>query len=137
MEKITPMTIKNFFKNALMLCILIASSTVFAQQGQMPKRTPEERAQRQSQWMQQNLSLTDDQNKKVYDIMLSSAKQMDDARSAGGDMRTQMQDINAKRDAAMKGVLTADQYQKYQQHTQEMRQQRRAGMGTQNGGGQD
>ncbi len=134
MEKITTMTIKNFFKSALMLCVLIASSTAFAQQGQMPKRTPEERAQRQSQWMQQNLGLTDDQNKKVYDIMLSSAKQMDDARNSGGDMRTQMQDINAKRDAAMKGVLTADQFQKYQQHTQEMMQQRRAGMGTQNGG---
>jgi Spy/CpxP family protein refolding chaperone len=129
------MSVKNFIKGTLMLSLLIASSVAFAQQDQMPKRTPEERAQRQTQWMQKNLNLTDEQNKKVYDIILSSAKQVDNARnSGGGDMRSQMQDINAKKNDALKGVLTGDQFQKYQQHAQEMQQRRTGAHGGMPGG---
>ena len=135
------MSVKNFIKSMLMLSLLTISSVSFAQQNmQTPvQRTPEERAQRQTQWMQQNLKLTDDQYKKVYDIVLKSAKQVDAARNAGGDMRPQMKSINESRDAAMKGVLTGDQYQQYEQHKEQMQQQRRnmpqGGGNMQQGGG--
>ena len=127
------MTMKNLIKSMLMLSLLIVSPVAFGQQP-MQQRPPEERAQRQTQWLQQNVALTDDQNKKVYDIILQSAKQADAARNSGGDVKSQMKDINTSRDAAIKGVLTDDQYQKYQQHVQEMQQQRKSGGGMQGGG---
>ena len=122
------MTTKNFLKSTLMLSLLISSTIAYGQQ-QAPQRSPEERAQRQTQWMRQNLSLTDDQNKKVYDIMLNSAKQMETARTSGD--KSQMKSLKDRKDASVKGVLTGDQFQKYQQHEslmQEKMQQRRTEM---------
>src|ERR1700749_1363966 len=131
------MPVKNFIKSTLVLSLLIVSSVSFAQP-QMQQRSPEERAQRQTQWMQQNLTLTNDQNKKVYDIMLHHAQQADNARSmpAGQNKASEMQGANADKDAALKGILTGDQYNKYQQHEAEMKEkmkERRAG-GMGNGG---
>ena len=129
------MATKNIFKATLMLAILFASSVTFAQGQNMQKRTPEERAQNQTAWMKQNLGITDDQNKKAYDIILNAAKQVDDARNSSGDKRAAMKSINENKDAAIKGVLTADQYGKYEQHMKEMQEQRKAGGNM--GGGQN
>lgn len=117
------MAIKNLLKSTLVLSLLFASTIAFCQQ-QMQQRPPEERAQRQTQWMQKNLALTDDQHKKVYRIILNSARKVDNARSmpAGPDRRSNMQHINTERDASLKAVLTGEQYQKYEQHVLQMRE---------------
>ena len=124
----------------MLFALLVASSVTFAQQGQ--QKTPEEKATMQSQWMQQNLSLTSDQNTQVYNILLNSVKQMEAARSSGGDVRPQMQEISASRDKALQVILSADQFTKYQQHEQQMMQQRKnrgggAPGGSAPGGGQN
>lgn len=126
------MSVKNLVKGALMLCLFLGSAPIFAQ-GQQPQRTPEERAQRQMTWMQKNLALTGDQDKKVYDILLHYAREagkLIDA-PAGAERRQERIGVQKSKDAELQGVLTGDQYQKYQAHAQEMKakmQQRRGGM---------
>jgi protein CpxP len=124
------MSVKNLIKSAMMLCLFVVSIPTFAQQAQ---RTPEERAQRQMTWMQKNLTLTEDQDKKVYGILLHYANEADKTMNtpAGPEKKAEKMDIQKAKDADLKGVLTGDQYQKYQAHVQEMKakmQQRGGGM---------
>jgi len=116
------MQIRNLVKNAIVFSLLVCSSSLFAQD-QMQKRTPEQKATANTQWMQQNLQINADQTQKAHDIILKYAGQAETAS------RDQRQSIMANRDADLKGVLTAEQFQKYQAHEQQMReqmQQRRA-----------
>jgi hypothetical protein len=114
---------KHLMRSAIMLAVLFTSSLTFAQQ-QMSRKTPEEKAQNNTQWMQKNLALTDDQNKKAYDIILRYARQADDARNSasGQEKRQEMQGIESAKDNELRAVLTGDQFQKYQAHMQEMKQ---------------
>ena len=116
---------KNIMKSVFATLLLISTTTVFAQQ-QMQQRTPEERAQRQTSWMQKNLGLTDEQNKKVYDIMLYHAQQADADKgmAAGPDKKMDKKELKRDTDAELKAVLTGDQYRQYQQHVQEMKARR-------------
>jgi periplasmic protein CpxP/Spy len=117
------MSIRNFVKSMLAFSLLVMSVSGFAQQQQQMPRTPEERAQRQMVWMQQNLSLNDDQNKKVNDILLRYAKQADQTMNApaGPEKRSARMEMQKNKDAELKGVLTGDQFQKYQAREQEMK----------------
>ena len=131
------MSVKNFIKSTIVLSMLIVSVSSFARQ-QMPQRSAEERAQRQTQWMQKNLGLTEEQNKKVYSILLYHANQADDVKTMqpGGEKRAEAKDIKRNKDADLKAVLSPDQYNKYQQHVQEMKDRRmqQRGGGMENGG---
>ena len=109
------MSTKNLFKSSLILLVIVASTSVFAQQ-QMPKRTPEERAQRQTMWMQNNLGITNEQSKKVHDIILAGF-----TAAADGSKKNEMPQIKTNLENQLKAVLTADQYQKYMQHVEEMK----------------
>ncbi len=131
------MSIKNFLKSTLVLSLLIVSTAVFAQQP-MQQRSPEERAQRQTQWMQKNLNLTEEQNKKIYAIMLYHTTKADDTKNMapGPEKRADAQAIKRDKNKDLKAVLTGAQFDKYQQHVQEMKDKkmdRRAGGGG-NGG---
>ena len=116
------MQIKNLFKVTLILSMLAISLLAGAQQ--MQRKTPEERAQNQVRWMQNNLGLTKEQNNKVYDIILRHAKEVDDANAnipAGRDKKMEKGDIMKARESELRAVLNADQYQKYEAHMQEMK----------------
>ena len=131
------MSVKNFLKSTLVLSLLIVSTAVFAQQP-MQQRSPEERAQRQTQWMQKNLNLTEEQNKKIYAIMLYHTTKADDTKNMapGPEKRADAQAIKRDKNKDLKAVLTGAQFDKYQQHVQEMKDKkmdRRAGGGG-NGG---
>ena len=122
---------KNIIKSLFAVLLLTSASTTFAQQ-QMQQRTPKERAQRQTMWMQKNIGLTDEQSKKVYDIMLYHAQQADNEKNMapGPDKKMDKRDLKRDIDAELRATLTGDQYQKYQQHMAEMkakRQERRGG----------
>jgi len=75
--------------------------------------TPEDRATKQAQRMTETLQLNADQKQKVYDLSLETAKQMQELRSSGD--HDAMKDVKEKNDTKMKGILTADQYTKYQE----------------------
>ena len=116
---------KNLVKSIALIAVVFSSVIASAQQ--MPQRSPQERAQNQTQWMQRNLGISEDQNKKVYDIIFKHAQEMDAARNsaAGEDRRSAMQNIAAGRDAELKNVLTGEQFQKYQAHEQQAKDKMR------------
>jgi hypothetical protein len=116
------MTVKNVVKAAL-LCVL-APIAVAAQREQ---RTPEERANRQTEWMKKNLSITPEQSIKAHDIFLVHARSVESAPRGAGRRELIKSEMNA-RDNELRGVLTADQFSRYRQREEEMRekmQQRR------------
>jgi hypothetical protein len=121
---------RNLVKCLLAVTVLLTSPICHGQQ--MQKKTPEERAQSQVQWMQRNLAITDDQNKKAHDIVLHYARQADIVMDAQPTQRKQaMEQIQKDKDNELKGILTGDQYQKYEAHVREMQEkmkERRGGM---------
>ena len=123
---------KNIAKSMIMLSLLLTTSLSWSQE-HMQRKSPQERAQNQTRWMQKNLALTEDQNKKVYDIILRYAQEADNnaTNPPGKQKKRDRQEINRDREADLKAVLTGEQFQKYQAHVQEMKdkmRERRAGM---------
>ena len=104
---------------------LFATSGVFAQQGQ--RSTPEERAKRQTETLVKELSLTEDQQKKVYEINLKFAQPLaDDSKETDREkLRAQFQKNLEERTAAIKAVLTEDQQKKFDEHQKKMQENRR------------
>jgi len=104
-----------------------------AQQGQGGQRqqtTPEERAKTQTDRLEKLLSLTAAQKTKVHAIELEIGKEMTAQRQkTQGDreaMREAMQEVNKKRDAKYKEVLTAEQFKKYlEDNEQRVRERQR------------
>lgn len=98
---------------------------------QTTERTPltaEERAQKWTDWMKTELTLTAEQEPNVHAINLKYADQMDDIKSAEGDRRSKFKDAKATskaKDEELKAVLTPDQFTKYTAKKQEMQQKLR------------
>ena len=111
------MTLKNLFKSALLLCCIISSSIVFAQQ--LP--APEVRAKNQTGWMQNNLKLTPEQNQKAYAINLAHAQEVDKILAAGGD-KAKLEAAHNKKDGGLQALLTPEQFKKNQAHEAQMKQ---------------
>ena len=104
---------------------LFATSGVFAQQRQ--RSTPEERAKRQTETLVKELSLTEDQQKKVYEINMKFAQPLaDDSKETDREkLRAQFQKNLEERTAAIKAVLTEDQQKKFDEHQKKMQENRR------------
>jgi Spy/CpxP family protein refolding chaperone len=139
-------------KNVLMVAVLLCASTVmFAQnQGRGGDRQfdPEEFAKRQTEWMKQELNLTESQTKKVDSINVVFAKKQQemfqnrrnndenaseaDRQAAREKRMKEMQDMNDKKEAALAKVLTKEQLETYRKKSEEMRSQfgRRGGQGS-------
>ncbi len=121
------MSLRIIAKRAVVSAAILISTAAFGQQ-QMQDRSPEQRAQRQMKWMQANLALTSDQNDKAYNILLKYASEADNAKTGG--QRGARKEIQADKDAELKGILTGNQYQLYAAHMEQMKekmQQRRDG----------
>ena len=121
----------NVLRNIAVATMLLAGTAAYAQQ-QMQRRTPEERAQKQTTWMEQNVGISKEQSDKVYNIILEHARAADNTATMPRDRETNKarRDIMKDRDDALKNVLTAEQYQKYQAMMQEKKakmRERRAG----------
>jgi periplasmic protein CpxP/Spy len=109
----------------------------YFQQGQ-GQGTPEERAERQTKMMTEQLALTADQTTKLKPIILARLAEQSALREKmqGGDreaMMAEFRKLNEKYNPQIKAVLTAEQYTKYEANQAQMRGggQRRA----QGGGG--
>ncbi len=116
----------------LVLSALLVSSVMFAQQRQRP--SADDMAKRQTEQMVSNLSLNDDQKSKVEAINLKYAQQQQAAFQSSNDDRQarmdEMKKMQEAKDTELKGILTSDQYTKYQQNQQE----RKAKAGNRGGG---
>lgn len=78
------------------------------------KKTPEERAKHRTEVMTKELGLAGDQVDKVNSINLDFARHMAEVKAITDEAsrRGRAEALKNKRDAQLKGVLTADQYTK-------------------------
>ena len=118
-----------------LIAVFAGTNLLIAQPGQDRRSfDPETMAKRQTEQLKELLSLTKDQEKKVYDLNLESSKQMralrEKSRNSGSGfegMREKMGEIREKQDVKMKGILSEAQWKKYQKYQEERRQQRGQG----------
>lgn len=117
---------KLFFVSSLLWMIVVTAN------GQPQNRTPEERAKRQTDLIVEATGCDAATKAKVEAISLKYAKEMSALFEKNQDrsaLREPMRQLREKQDADLKGVLTADQYAKYQAKQEEMRKAREAGGG--------
>ena len=110
-------------KVILGLFALMMSIGAFAQ---MPQFNAEDMAKMRADRIKETCKTSDDQYKKIYDYFLKESKAMMEQFQQGGgpggfDMEA-MQKRMQEQEKFLKGVLTADQYKKYDEEMQRMRQ---------------
>jgi Spy/CpxP family protein refolding chaperone len=110
--------------------LLLAGQASAQGNGQRParERNPEDMAKNQTQRLKEQLNLSADQEKSVYDLNLNFAKRMAEAREAaaasgGRPQMDSMRSWNQAREASMKKILTPEQFEKLQAEREKMRQQ--------------
>ena len=111
---------------ALSIALSVTASAALAQMDKLKNTTPEERAGAQTEMMKSKLALTPEQTPKIAAINQKYAKEMDPVikGSEGPLMKVRhMKQINTKKEAELKRVLSADQFQKYLASKEEMREQ--------------
>ncbi len=102
----------------ILFAIAIASINIMAQgpqDGNAPKRSPEERAAKMTERMTKELVLTADQQTKLKALILKREKEREERMK---EEKARMD----KMDAEIKTILTPEQYQKFEQKRNEMRQ---------------
>lgn len=106
--------------------LMIAAVPVFAQ-----KADPDAMAKKLTDRMNKELTLSGDQYQKVNTIHLDYAKAAAELKNSSNTDRavqhTEIKKLKEKRDAALKGVLTSEQYQSYLQHKEERHDKKKAG----------
>jgi len=116
----------NFFKTAIMSLVLACGVSIANAQmpgGQMP--SPEEMAKMQADQMKQTVNLNDDQYNKVLVVYKESGEKMRKLFEGGGGQPdfSKFGEIQEEQNKKFKEILTADQYKKWDDHQQQMRQQ--------------
>ena len=105
--------------------VLITSFPIFLQAQVAPapskvrkSSVEDEKAREQTRWMYKNLSLERDQYEKVNVANLYYAKKLDSLEKLKDKAlkNTYKQKVKQERDAAIKGVLTSEQYKQYLLH---------------------
>jgi len=102
----------------VMMALIILASGVsgFAQDSSKVKskgkHTPEQKATKMADKMKKHLNLTDDQYTKIYNLNLDQIKWKKESKTAN---LTKVEKKNKKKEfkAALKSILTDDQYKKY------------------------
>ena len=97
----------------ILLASLLISTSVFSQ----TEKTPEERAAVQTEKMTKELSLTADQVEKVKTINYGIVQKNEGVKTSamtGEEKKAAHKSNEEARDAMLKDVLTAEQFQKYQ-----------------------
>jgi ABC-type uncharacterized transport system ATPase subunit len=76
-------------KTLFAILLALVSMTTFAQR-QEANATPEKRAETQTKTLTENLSLSEDQQKQVYNLSLARAQKVQELRDAQTQDRSQM-----------------------------------------------
>ena len=125
-------------KLILTLVVATLAVTAFAQQrprGQLRQMDPKEQATRRADRLKETCGINDDQYKKAYDLFFQQAVETDSifkAMQASGDRpqfdREAFQKRQEEQRAAIKAILTDEQFEKYEKSEAE-RRSRRGGFG--------
>ena len=110
----------------LFVVIVLGTSLSMAQPQGQRNMNPEDMAKRQTEQIKEAVGLNSDQEKIVYDLNLESSKKMQALfqENQGGDreaMREKMNVLREEQNEKMKGILTADQWSKYEKYLEERR----------------
>jgi len=98
-----------FYKFSLLI-FFVCSVSLFAQDSErVSSRTPEQEAARQTERLKQELNLTPEQVREVYNINLRHAKQRQISNS-----RTEAMERIRNKNADLKLVLTEEQFERLQ-----------------------
>lgn len=132
-------------KQKIMLLLAFALAlniSAFAQQGGGQRRSVEERVKATIERLTTELQLTKEQQVKLDTVFTDSFKAMqkmrEDAQASGNRPdRAAFEKLNTERNEKVKGILNAEQYKKYEEQMQAMRQRggNRGGGGGARGGG--
>jgi hypothetical protein len=116
---------KNIITTCLLASALIAGICANAQQ--KVTATPEQRANKVTDWMKANLQLDESQVSQVKDINLKYANKTQEVKDNTTLTRRQklqvLQDNDKAKDKELKNVLTEDQYKTYQSKKAEIKKQ--------------
>src|SRR5688500_2892695 len=85
----------------------------------LTETSPEDRAQLQTDYMKESLSLTGDQETKVHEVNLKYAQKIQEAYEAPTKRNQKlkiMKGINTQKEAELKLLLNADQYVTYEKN---------------------
>jgi len=108
----------------LLIGLLFAFNIAYAQK--KTSSTPEERANKLTEWMKTNLQLNDDQVTQVQNINLKYANKTQGLQTQSMSRNEKMQTLKANdkaKDAELKNIFTTDQYNTYQAKKDEVRKQ--------------
>lgn len=87
----------------------------YAQTDGKTKKTPEQRAEKIAKRMQEKLSLSDAQYKSVYDLTLSTINQRASLKNMDKEARkTEMKKLRENQATQLKGILSSDQWTKWE-----------------------
>lgn len=116
---------KKILVNSFFLAgLLFVMNIIYAQK--KTSSTPEERANKLTGWMKTNLQLNDDQVTQVQNINLKYANKNQELQTQSMSRKQKMQTLKQNdkaKDAELKNVFTADQYDTYQTKKDELRKQ--------------
>lgn len=88
---------------------------------ELQKLTPEERAQKKTDRLTEELGLSEDQSTKVYDIMVDHCKTMDELHAEMKALKMRMKAEREKTDEAIEAVLTPEQLETFRAKKEEMK----------------
>jgi len=112
--------VKSFFAIGLSLVFSVGHA-----QKKTPS-TPEERANKLTEWMKTNLQLNDEQVKQAQTINLKYANKNQELQTGSMSRKEKMQILKENdkaKDAELKNLFTADQYKNYRAKKEEIRKQ--------------
>lgn len=116
----------------LLLCLVGLSNTSLAQEKLdefMTQTTPEERAEMQTEYMKESLSLTEQQVPKINEINLKYARKMQDAYASETrkfQRLKKLKRVSEEKDVELKKVLDSNQYETYARNKEAMKEKMRA-----------
>ncbi len=102
--------------------LILLGGKLFAQDVES-KLSPEERARFQTEWMKQNLSLSEDQLVQIEPLNLKYAQKMEEVKASSrkiGKLK-KAKAIMDEKDGQLKKILTKDQFNVYLEKREEMR----------------
>jgi len=102
--------------------LILLGGKMFAQDVET-KLSPEERARFQTEWMKQNLSLSDDQLVQIEPLNLKYAQKMEEVKAISGKIGKlkKAKAIMDEKDGQLKKILNKDQFDVYLEKREEIR----------------
>jgi len=99
----------------MLLILGLFAVNSYAQTDGKTKKTPEQKAEKIAKKMQEKLSLSDAQYKSVYELALSTVNQRASLKSMDKEARrTEMKKLMETQESQLKGILSSDQWTKWE-----------------------